>query len=96
MGEMNSRAGNVAFLLAILLACAQTVTRDRWEQMSPSARTLYVSSLLGGEKAKSAKGGSVHIFSKRAEDYVRLIDDAYARGDRRDPAVIFASLADRQ
>ena len=64
--------------------------------MSPSEKTLYVSSLLGGEKAKQAKNGGGRVYNAPAETYVARIDEAYARGDRRDPSVIFAELADRR
>ena len=80
------------FLLAFF-ACTQHVTADKWQHMSPSEKTVYVRSMLGGEKAKDAKGGTGHHYSLPADDYVKQIDAAYARGDRRDPAVIFAGLA---
>lgn len=81
--------------MTVVLMCAQHVTRDRWRQMSPSAKQVYVRSLIGGEKAKDAKGGGGNRYSQPAGDYIRRIDEAYSRGDHRDPAVIFASLADR-
>ena len=96
MGEVVERCAfprAVVFLL-LFLACSSHVTRDRWQQMSPSAKQVYVSSLIGGERAKNAKGGAGHRYSHSANDYVRRIDEAYSRGDNRDPAVIFAGLAD--
>jgi hypothetical protein len=64
--------------------------------MSPSAKTVYVRSLLGGEEAKNAKGGLGHRYTRQPEEYVKQIDEAYSRGERRDPAVIFAVLADQR
>ena len=82
--------------MTLVLMCSQHVTRDRWEQMSPSAKQVYVRSLIGGEQAKNAKGGAGNRYSRSAEDYRQRIDEAYSRGDNRDPAVIFAGLADRR
>jgi hypothetical protein len=64
--------------------------------MTPSEKGLYVSSLLGAEQVKHSKGGTGYVHSKRAEDYVARIDEAYSRGDNREPAVIFAGLADNR
>ena len=82
--------------MTMALMCAQHVTRDRWRQMSPSAKQVYVRSLIGGEQAKNAKGGGGNRYSGSAGDYIRRIDEAYSRGDRRDPNFIFAGLADRR
>jgi hypothetical protein len=84
----------VLFLLLLLFACSQHVTRDRWQHMSQSEKQVYVRSLIGGEKAKSAKGGADHRYTEQPDDYVKRIDEAYSRGDNREPALIFASLAD--
>jgi len=84
-----------AFVL-VALACSDHVSRDRWQHMNASEKTLYVSSLLGGERAKQAKNGGGRVYNAPAETYVARIDEAYARGDRRDPSVIFAELADRR
>jgi hypothetical protein len=84
------------FLLLLFIACSQHVTRDRWQQMSPSAKQVYVRSLIGGEQAKNAKGGRGNHYSASADDYIRRIDEAYSRGDNRDPNLIFADLADRR
>lgn len=83
------------FLLLLLFACsADTVTRSEWQSMSRDERTLYVKSLLGAEKVKDAKGGTGRVFARPAEEYVTRIDEAYARGDRRDAAAIFDELAE--
>lgn len=80
--------------MTVLLACSQHVTRDRWQHMSQSEKQVYVHSLIGGEKAKSAKGGAGHRYTRDPDGYVKRIDEAYSRGDHREPALIFASLAD--
>ena len=87
-----------AFAGALLLfvACSGNVTRERWQHMSVEEKKLYVSSLIGGEKAKDAKGGGAHQYSRPAAEYVTRIDDAYRAGDRRDPAAIFGVMADRR
>lgn len=82
-------------LVAFVFACSENVDRAKWQQMSPSARELYVSSLIGGEKAKERKGGNEQHFSRPVAEYVAHIDEAYARGDRRTPKEIFATLADQ-
>ena len=64
--------------------------------MSNSDKAIYVSSMIGGEKAKQQKGGSGRTYSAAPEHYVTQIDAAYAQGDRRDPAAIFSELADRK
>lgn len=64
--------------------------------MSSSEKAVYVRSLLGGEKAKNAKGGFGHRYTRQPETYVRQIDEAYSRGETRDPAILFAALADRR
>ena len=88
-------AGFLATLgMTVFLACSQHVTRDGWQNMSSSEKQVYVRSLIGGEQAKNAKGGAGHRYTQHVEDYVKRIDQAYSRSDRRDPAVIFAGLAD--
>ncbi|HEX9160774.1 MAG TPA: hypothetical protein VF980_03630 [Thermoanaerobaculia bacterium] len=95
LGPRSSVLGWLA-ALAMVGACHQHVDRTRWLQMSSSEKTVYVRSLLGGEKAKAAKGGAGPTYSGRAEEYVARIDEAYAHGDGRDPAAIFAGMADRR
>lgn len=81
-------------LLALLLACSPPhVDRARWQSMNASDKTLYVRQLLGGEYAKAAKGGSQPTHSLPAEEYVRLIDGAYAGGETRDVDAVFTSLS---
>ena len=53
---------------------------------------LYVKSLVGAEKVKDAKGGRGHHYPRPAEEYVKMIDDRYARGDTRNVPDIFAEL----
>ena len=85
----------VAFLLLfLLLACSRHVTRDRWQHMTQSEKQVYVRSLIGGEQTKNAKGGTGHRYMGDPDDYVKRIDEAYSRGDTREPSLIFASLAD--
>lgn len=60
--------------------------------MSHDDRVLYVNTLLGAEKVKDAKGGTGKTYTLSAEDYVKQIDAAYARGDARNPDQIFAEL----
>ena len=91
LGEMNRALA----ALLLVVACTQEVDRDQWQRMSASEKRVYVSSLLGGEKAKEAKGGGARRYSAAVETYVMRIDRAYASGDRRDPPAIFVSLADR-
>ncbi len=64
--------------------------------MSASEKNLYVRSMIGAEKVKHAKGGAGHDYRGQPDDYVKQIDQAYAHGDRRDPADIFAGLADQR
>ncbi|HEX2831418.1 MAG TPA: hypothetical protein VHW00_00295 [Thermoanaerobaculia bacterium] len=79
--------------LALFLACApEHVSASRWTEMSHDDRVLYVNTLLGAEKVKDAKGGTGKAYTEPAEEYVKEIDAAYARGDARDPEQIFAEL----
>jgi hypothetical protein len=83
----------VAFLLSLVLSCApEKVTRAKWEAMSPEDRSTYVSSLMGAEQAKHAKGGQGKALDRPAMDYVARIDEAYAHGDQRDAEAIFAEV----
>ena len=80
-------------LLLVVIACHRTnISRPQWEQMSPIEKTLYVHTLLGHEKTKEAKGGTAHVFQQSADVYVKRIDDAYARGDRRRVDAIFEGM----
>ena len=60
--------------------------------MSSNEKTFYVRTLLGHEKSKDAKGGNDLVFLKSADDYVKRIDDAYARGDERTVDAIFETM----
>ena len=82
-----------AITMLLMLACGRdTISRAEWERMSQHDRVLYVSSLIGAEKAKDAKGGGGREKTRPAEDYVKQIDDAYARGDQRAVPQVFAEL----
>jgi predicted Fe-S protein YdhL (DUF1289 family) len=85
----------LAIVVLLALACSRTVvTRARWESMPPREKTLVVKTLIGGEKAKAAKGGNAKHFSRTAEEYVRRIDAAYARGEQRDVNALFETMSD--
>jgi hypothetical protein len=85
----------IAMLLVVLVACSRdSVDRTRWQKMSPHDKTLYVRSLLGAEKAASAKGGSGRTFPQPAETYVVQIDEAYARGESRNVPEVFGAMAE--
>jgi hypothetical protein len=82
-----------ALLLLLTLACHRTnIDRAQWQSMSPNEKTLYVRTLLGHEKTKEAKGGNGLVFQQDASDYVKRIDDAYARGDQRSVDAIFETM----
>jgi len=82
-----------AFLVLFLAACAQNrVDRARWQTMSAQEKKIYVQSMIGHEKAKAQKGGNADRFTLPPDDYARRIDDAYARGDRRNPDTIFDEM----
>ena len=85
-----------AFVL-VIAACAQThLDREHWQRMSPLDKTLYVRTLLGREKAKEAKGGNARAFDRPAEEYARRIDEAYARGERRDVDALFEEMGSKR
>ena len=82
-----------AFLVLLLTACAQNrVDRARWQEMSAQQKRIYVQSMLGHEKAKAQKGGGADRFTLSPDQYAHRIDDAYARGDRRNPDTIFEEM----
>lgn len=88
-----------AFLLlvSVLLGCAApSMDRGTWERMSPDEKLMYVRSLLGAEQARRSKGGNDRIHPAPAEEYVKRIDEAYARGDRRSAEEIFISFGERR
>jgi hypothetical protein len=83
-----------ALFFVVVLACTQHMDRDRWQHMSQPEKQIYVRSLIGGEQTKNAKGGTGHRYARDPDGYVKRIDKAYSRGDKREPSLIFASLAD--
>ena len=60
--------------------------------MLSNEKSLYVRTLLGHEKTKEAKGGNNRVFARSINDYVKEIDDAYARGDTRTVDAIFETM----
>jgi predicted Fe-S protein YdhL (DUF1289 family) len=79
--------------LVLLLACSRTnIPRTQWQSMSPNEKTLYARTLIGHEKTKAAKGGNDRVFNEPAEDYVKRIDETYARGDQRTVDAIFEEM----
>jgi predicted Fe-S protein YdhL (DUF1289 family) len=84
---------SLALLIVILLACHRTnIDRAQWQSMSANEKTLYVRTLLGHEKTKEAKGGNDRVFTRSIDEYVKGIDDAYARGDQRPVDMIFETM----
>jgi hypothetical protein len=82
-----------AFLLLLTLSCHRTnIDRAQWQSMSANEKALYVRTLLGHEKTKDAKGGNDRVFARSIDEYVKGIDDAYARGDTRTVDAIFESM----
>jgi predicted Fe-S protein YdhL (DUF1289 family) len=91
------RRAIVTAAIVLALACQRTnIDRAQWQSMSPNEKTLYVRTLLGHEKTKEAKGGNDRVFSQTADDYVKRIDDAYARGDQRTVDAIFEEMGTRR
>ena len=90
------RAAALTFVL-IALACQRTnISRAQWQQMPQNEKTLYVRTLLGHEKSREAKGGNDLVFPQPAEEYVKRIDEAYARGDQRTVDAIFEEMGTRR
>jgi len=82
-----------ALLLLLAIACHRTnINRAQWQSMSANEKTLYVRTLLGHEKTKEAKGGNDRVYRLSIDDYVKRIDDAYARGDQRTVDAIFEEM----
>jgi len=84
-------------LVAILIfaACAQTIGPAAWEGMTAREKTIYVQSLIGHERARERKGGNRLHYDLPPEEYVRRIDAAYRRGDRRNAGAIFEEMGTR-
>ena len=77
----------------ILIACHRTnIDRAQWQSMSANEKALYVRTLVGHEKTKDAKGGNDRVFTRSIGEYVKGIDDAYARGDTRSVDGIFETM----
>jgi|GEM_PF-875388 len=91
--ERIRRLGVTALLILLALACHRTnIDRAQWQSMSANEKSLYVRTLLGHEKTKEAKGGNDRVFTRSIDDYVKGIDDAYARGDARTVDAIFETM----
>ena len=90
---MVATVARTLFLLTLVAACAQNrVDRARWQEMSPPEKRIYVQSMIGHEEAKAHKGGNERRYSLAADEYARRINAAYARGDRRNPDMIFEEM----
>ena len=90
------RSAFIVLIALVALACHRTnISRAQWTQMPPGEKTLYVRTLLGHEKTREAKGGNDLMFPRPVADYVKGIDDAYARGDQRTVDVIFEEMGSR-
>ena len=80
--------------MTLLLACGRTsIDRAHWQHMSPDEKTLYVHSLLGHEQARASKGGNPPAHPRPADEYVRAMDAAYARGESRDADTLFDTMS---
>lgn len=83
----------VLLLLALLPACSRaTIDRAEWQAMSREDRVLYVRTLIAEEQSKEAKGGDGRRVTRTAEEYVAMIDAAYAQGRQQQPAELFAEI----
>ena len=92
-GSFQGRFQGGAESLLLPLACQRiNIDRAQWQSMSLNEKTLYVRTLLGHEKTKEAKGGNDRVFQQSTADYVKRIDDAYARGDQRTVDAIFEEM----
>ena len=79
----------------LIAACSPKVGPSGWERMSNRQRLIYVRSMIGHERVKARKGGNLLHYNLTPEQYVRRIDAAYSRGDRRTPVVIFEEMGTR-
>lgn len=82
-------------LLLLLPACAPKVGATAWERMGPREKVLYVRSMIGHERVQERKGGNRLHYDLPPEEYVRRIDSAYSRGDRRSAVVMFEEMGTR-
>lgn len=91
------RATLALAIVLIILACQRTnISQAQWQKMPPNEKTLYVRTLVGHEKTREAKGGNDLVFALPAEEYVKRIDEAYARGDHRTVDAIFEEMGTRR
>jgi hypothetical protein len=94
--KMTRLVGATALFLLLILACQRTnIDRTQWQSMSANEKSLYVRTLVGHEKTKDAKGGNDRVFTRSVDEYVKGIDDAYARGDTRTVDAIFETMGSR-
>lgn len=86
-----------SLILLLVLGCtAQAeVSAEEWKNMTREERLLTVKSLLGGEVAADAKGGSGGRYPESAERYVERVDALYADGDRRPLSEVWKALESR-
>jgi predicted Fe-S protein YdhL (DUF1289 family) len=92
-----TRSVGITALLLLILACHRTnIDRAQWQSMPATEKALYVRTLLGHEKTKAAKGGNDRVFARSIDEYVKGIDDAYARGDTRTVDAIFETMGSRR
>ena len=90
---MEAAIARVVLLLLVVAACAPNrVDRARWQEMSSQEKRIYVESMIGHEQAKAHKGGNERRYALPPDEYVRRIDTAYARGERRNPDTIFEEM----
>ena len=90
---MEAAIARVVLVLLVVGACAANrVDRARWQEMSSQEKRIYVESMIGHEQAKAHKGGSDRRYALPPDEYVRRIDAAYARGERRNPDTIFEEM----
>jgi predicted Fe-S protein YdhL (DUF1289 family) len=97
MPEKMTRSVAITAVLLLTLACHRTnIDRAQWQSMPANEKALYVRTLLGHEKTKDAKGGNDRVFTRSIDEYVKGIDDAYARGDMRTVDAIFETMGSRR
>jgi hypothetical protein len=81
--------------LALAISCSpHQTTRDQWLSIKPQEKRLVVTMLLGHEKVLDRKGGNPRSYTATPDEYVRRIDELYARGDRELVEQIWLTLAD--
>ena len=84
----------VAAIVAALLACGRPeVTRNDWTKMDAKEKTLVVRAIEGHQEAVYRKGGQKVEYHASVDEYIRKIDEQYARGDQRNVSAIWRDLA---